>query len=121
MAVFRTFFKSEDVPQKITAGVAIFAIMRNLTAIFPPEFVTATGDRANVGYVGEILSLFAFIFSSGPVKVWLDMQIGTTSIDKIVEDYEEKRSWASQQMGHDDRPDLLPKENKRKPTGPVKR
>jgi len=57
-----------------------------------------TDDRANVGYVGEILSLFAFIFSSGPVKVWLDMQIGTTSIDKIVEDYEEKRSWASQQM-----------------------
>jgi hypothetical protein len=70
--------------------------------------------------VGEVLALFAFIFSTGPVRVWLDCQIGTTSIDKIVEDYHENRSETEKLFGVDNRPDLLPTENKKK-NGPVKR
>jgi hypothetical protein len=82
--------------------------------------VTATGDRANVGVVGEVLSLVLFIFSTGPVRVWLDCQIGNTSINQIVEDYEERRSSTEKYFGVDERPDLLPSENKKK-TGAVKR
>jgi len=95
--------------------------MSHLTQVFPPEFVTATGDQANVGVIGEILSLFLYIFSTGPVRVWLDCQIGDNSVDKIMEEYAERRSDTDKYFGVDERPNLLPTENKKKKGGAVKR
>ena len=48
-----------------------------------------------------------FLFMNGPLKVWLEIKEGRTSIKKLVEDYEDERTIAHTRLGVK-KPDLLP-------------
>jgi hypothetical protein len=83
---------NKGVPQRIVAGLAVYTALRECTPIFPAEGTTATSEHAQVGVLGELLTIFLFVFSTGPIRVFLDTKIGNTSIDKLVEDYHEDRA-----------------------------
>jgi hypothetical protein len=82
----------KSVPQRILAGLVIFSILRNLTQFFPPEGTTATSEHAPVGALGEFLAILLYVFTTGPIRIFLDTKIGNTSVEKMVEDYQEDRA-----------------------------
>ena len=52
------------------------------------------------------------IFLTGPVKVWLDVKRGHTSLAELQSDMEDERSWLHKKMGVDERPGLFPESNR---------
>ena len=49
---------------------------------------------------------------NGPLKIFLDIKEGKTSMKKIIEDYEDDRNMMHQKLGVR-KPDLLPTDNKK--------
>ena len=54
----------------------------------------------------------AIIFVTGPVKVWLDIKRGKTSIAELASEIEDDRGWLHKKMGVDERPGLLPESDR---------
>ncbi len=48
-----------------------------------------------------------YIFLNGPLKVYLEIKEGKTSVKKLVEEYDDERNIVHQRMGVK-KPDLLP-------------
>jgi len=53
-----------------------------------------------------------YIFMNGPLKIFLDIKEGKTSMKKIIEDYEDDRNLMHQKLGVR-KPDILPTDNKK--------
>ena len=56
----------------------------------------------------EAFSTVVVIFTTGPIKVFLDVKRGKTSISEMKDNYEDQRGWFHKQMGVDERPSLFP-------------
>jgi hypothetical protein len=109
----------EHVLPRMVSGLVLYEILKALPGVFPPSGTTATSDLCEVGVVGEFFTLVLFIFLTGPIRIGLDTMIGTTSIEEMVEEYQERRGWIDKTFDIDERPDLLPTNNKK--GGAVKR
>ena len=64
-------------------------------------------ERIIVWTASESFYTIVFIFINGPLKVYLEIKEGKTSVKKIIEDYEDERNVIHQKMGVKN-PDLLP-------------
>ena len=51
-----------------------------------------------------------YIFLNGPLKLYLEIKEGKTSVKKLVEEFEDERNIVHQRMGVK-KPDLLPTNN----------
>ena len=112
------FTDGKAVPQRILSGLVIYTMLRHLTQFFPPEGTTATSDHAPVGLLGEFLTILVYIFTTGPIRVFLDTKIGNTSIEKLVEGYQEDRAQMHKKFGIDNQPNpLLPQGLRRRNVG----
>ncbi|CDW71969.1 UNKNOWN [Stylonychia lemnae] len=70
--------------------------------------VDCTSDEIrNNTFVQEVLYTILFIFINGPLKIFLEIKEGKTSLKKMVEDYEDERNLLHEKLGFK-RPDLLP-------------
>ena len=58
-------------------------------------------------FLAECFYTIVFIFLNGPLKVWLEIKEGKTSLKKILEDYEDERNLVHDKFGLK-KPDLLP-------------
>ncbi len=74
-------------------------------------------ENANIVYDAFTESLYTmlFIFINGPLKLFLEIKEGKTSIKKLVEDYEDERSLVHQKLLGMKKPDLLPTKDESKP------
>ena len=43
--------------------------------------------------IREVVSTIVVIFTTGPIKVWLDIKRGKTSVQELQENYEDQRGW----------------------------
>ena len=59
----------------------------------------------------EFISTIVLTFSTGPLKVWLDVKRGKTSLSEMRANYEDQRLWMHKNMGVDGRPGLFPDAN----------
>ena len=59
-------------------------------------------------FLRAAISTIIVIFATGPVKVWLDVKRGKTSVAEMRDNYEDQRGWLHTRMGVDNRPGLLP-------------
>ena len=58
------------------------------------------------------------LFLSGPVKIFLDVKRGETSLQEMQDDLQDDRSWFHKKMGVDERAPIFPD---REPQGPRRR
>ena len=59
----------------------------------------------------EFISTIVITFSTGPLKVWLDVKRGKTSLSEMRANYEDQRLFMHKSMGVDGRPGLFPDAN----------
>ena len=59
----------------------------------------------------EFISTIVITFSTGPLKVWLDVKRGKTSLSEMKANYEDQRLFMHKSMGVDGRPGLFPDAN----------
>ena len=48
------------------------------------------------------------IFVTGPIKVWLDIKRGKTSLNDLQTDFQDDKSWLHSKLGVDNRGNLFP-------------
>eukprot|EP00347_Sterkiella_histriomuscorum_P021817 403332661 len=100
----------------------IFALKSQLDIDFTPLGKYTLDDISNNTILPEILYTILFIFLNGPVKVFLEIKEGKTSVKKMMDDYEDERNLLHTKFGLK-RPDLLPTDDIRSNAnqGPVRR
>ena len=60
-------------------------------------------------FIRELFACFAVIFTFGPIRVWLDIKRGSTSVRELQDGFEDRQTWMHKQMGIDT--NLLPEKN----------
>ena len=72
-------------------------------------------DNTTAGLFGTIaMTLFqsvVTIFGTGPIKVWLDIKRGQTSLSEISTDLQDDQGWLHKKLGVENRSGVLPSKN----------
>ena len=96
------------IPSIVLSGLAYAALATVWPMPLPHLDVDSVRKTFMTLIIREVLSTIAVIFTTGPIKVWLDIKRGKTSISELQENYEDQRGWLHSQLGADNRPGLFP-------------
>ena len=89
----------------IVANIALTVFVKFAKTVLQMKFTLVTGDSMESIEELVIMSLvqaaytIVFIFGNGPLKVFLDIKEGKTSIKKMMEDYEDERTQMHEKLG----------------------
>ena len=72
------------------------------------NYEQAVLERLFFAILTECFYTIVFIFINGPLKVYLEIKEGKTSLSKIKEDYEDERTIMHSRLGVLKKPDILP-------------
>ena len=106
----------------LLSGSVLFAVMQLMMpdALHAPgpvgqEGGSAEGDSFFGNFFVSLLQTFMLVFTTGPIKVWLDIKRGKTSINDLQADYQDNRGWLHKRLGVDQRGELLPERARGRP------
>ena len=94
------------IPSIVLSGLAY----AGLASVWPEPLTHLNLDTKTFMsiFFRAVVSTILVIFATGPVKVWLDVKRGKTSIEEMKENYEDQRGWLHSRLGADNRPGLFP-------------
>ena len=110
--------KKNHVIQSVVCGSLLFVILECFmpSSVIAPGPIGAGASPESSSFASDLAKNMGqtvfVIFLTGPVKVWLDIKRGDTSISELQADLQDERSWLHKKMGVDERPGLFPEDNR---------
>ena len=120
----KAFVKSKKDKDPVFGYIASSCLIFGILCSVMPEGIQSPGpigaDDSPASFIGTVLFTFfqtiCVTFATGPIKVWLDVKGGKTSLKEMQDDYIDERTWLHKKMGADGRAGLLPNRNQSGPT-----
>ena len=110
--------KKNHVIQSVVCGSLLYVILECFmpSSVIAPGPIGAGASPESSSFASDLAKNMGqtvfVIFLTGPVKVWLDIKRGDTSISELQADLQDERSWLHKKLGVDERPGLFPEDNR---------